>query len=303
MSQNKKYLIVITGPTAVGKTDIAIKLALHFNTVILSADARQFYREMEIGTAKPDALQLQQVKHYFIDSLSIHDNYDAGKYADDVLTLTDILFNEHDVVILCGGSGLFIHAVLYGLDDFPEADAEIRKMLIAKWHSEGIASLQKMLQQHDPEYYQEVDIQNPHRIIRALEVCLQTGNTFSAYRKNQHTPRSFEAIKICLTMDRQQLYTRINERVDKMILDGLMREAEELYENKDVTALNTVGYKELFDCIEGKYTLEQAIEKIKQNTRNYAKRQLTWFRRDSTFTWLETDDPENITAYIEKQIK
>lgn len=298
----KKYLIVIAGPTASGKTDYAIRLAKHFQTDIISADARQFYREMHIGTAKPDEQQLLEVKHHFIDSLSIHDSYDVGKYETGVLSLLEKLFAEKDIVILCGGSGLFIKAVTDGLDELPAANKEIRDELQQLYDREGIESLQKLLQEKDPDYYAVVDIQNPQRLLRALEVCLATGKLYSAFRKNEPTERNFISLKICLDVERKELYRRINMRVDDMFAKGLVEEAKQLFSFRHLNALQTVGYTELFDFLEKKITLEKAKELIKQHTRNYAKRQVTWFKKDKEFVWVNPERYEEMVREIEKKM-
>ncbi|MBC8047863.1 MAG: tRNA (adenosine(37)-N6)-dimethylallyltransferase MiaA [Fimbriimonadaceae bacterium] len=303
MTNKHKYLIVIAGPTAVGKTDVAISVAKHFNTEIISADARQFYRELNIGTAKPSSAQLAEVKHYFINNLSIHDPYDVGLYEQEVLQVLSPLFLLHDTIILCGGSGLYIDAVINGLDKFPEKDIEIRKQLEHKLKSEGIESLQQLLKEKDIKYYNKVDLQNPHRLIRALEVYLTTGIPYSSYTKKEPDKRGFTAIKICLNIERPVLYQRINERVDKMMQSGLVEEAEKLYQYKNIPALNTVGYKELFEYFDGEKDLKTALEEIKQHTRNYAKRQLTWFRKDQDYKIFRPEQLDEMVAFVKQEIK
>ena len=280
---SNKTLITIAGPTASGKTALAIELAKKWNTVIISADARQFYTEMSIGTAKPSAEELAAVPHYFINNLSVQQPYDVGKYAAEVLELLDTLFQQHDKIILCGGSGLFIKAVTDGLDDLPETLPEIREQVQLVYEQNGLLWLQDTIQLKDPEYFQVVDIHNPKRLLRALEVITQTGNTLSSYHKKVQQPRNFSNIKICLDLDRKVLYERINERVNIMIKNGLADEVKTLIPYRDVNALQTVGYTEMFEYFDGKITLQRAIELIQQHTRNYAKRQLTWFRRDPSF--------------------
>jgi tRNA dimethylallyltransferase len=285
-----KTLLVIAGPTASGKTAAAIRLARHFNTVILSADSRQFYREMSIGTAKPDAEELAAVKHYFIDSHSINELFSVGDFEKQGLALLDELFKQHDVVILVGGSGLYIKAFCEGFDDIPQADEGIREHLNNELAQNGIASLQEELKTADPTYYNEVDINNPQRIIRALEVFRSTGQPFSSYRKATTNKRPFNCVKIALDLPREVLYNRINTRVDAMVAQGLVDEVHALLAYRHLNALNTVGYSELFDHFDGKTDLNTAVELIKQNTRRFAKRQLTWFRKDKEIHWLAPDE-------------
>ncbi|GAA4334864.1 tRNA (adenosine(37)-N6)-dimethylallyltransferase MiaA [Mucilaginibacter gynuensis] len=282
-----KTLVVVAGPTAIGKTAAAIQLAGHYNTAILSADSRQFYKEMSIGTAKPTTDELAAAKHYFVDSISINDTYSVGDFEKQALELLDELFKTHDVVILAGGSGLFVKAVCEGFDELPAVPPIIRENLNRELEEKGIEHLQHKLKQADEEYYAEVDINNPQRLIRALEVYEYTGMPFSSYRKGSKNSRPFAIKKIGLNMPREQLYNRINQRVDAMVQQGLIDEAKGLYEYRHLNALNTVGYSELFDYFDGKSTLEHAIALIKQNTRRFAKRQLTWFRRDSDIKWVE----------------
>lgn len=283
----KKTLIVIAGPTAVGKTDTAIQLAQHYNTVILSADSRQFYREMSIGTAKPNVDELAAAKHYFIDSHSITEKFSVGDFEKEALTLLNGLFEIHEVVILVGGSGLYIKAVCEGFDELPSADAGIRHRLNQDFTEKGIVYLQDKLKAADPDYYNEVDIHNPQRLIRALEVFETTGKPFSSFRTASINKRPFNIIKFGLNLPREVLYQRINQRVDIMIEKGLVDEVRSLLPYRHLNALNTVGYSELFDYLDGKVDLDSAIELIKQNTRHFAKRQLTWFRKDKDFIWLE----------------
>lgn len=296
----KKTLIVIAGPTASGKTAAAISLAQHYNTVILSADSRQFYREMSIGTAKPSWAELAAVKHYFIDSHSITESFSVGDFEKQALSLLDELFQIHDVIILVGGSGLYIKALTEGFDDIPQADSEIREKLNKEFAENGIEPLQKKLQEVDPDYYAEVDLNNPQRIIRALEVYQTTKKPFSSYRKAGINTRPFNTLKIALDMPREVLYHRINQRVDIMIEQGLVNEARSLIFHRHLNALNTVGYSELFDHFDDKIGLEKAIEQIKQNTRHFAKRQLTWFRKDKEIHWLKPEDirPEIIDSLL-----
>jgi tRNA dimethylallyltransferase len=286
-------LIVITGPTASGKTAVAIRLAQHYKTIIISADSRQFYREMSIGTAKPSRLELDAAKHYFIDSHSITENFSVGDFEKQGLALLDELFQNHDIVILVGGSGLYIKALCEGFDDIPQADAAIREQLNNEFTEKGIIALQDALKTADPTYYNEVDLSNPQRIIRALEVYQSTGEPFSSFRKSTINKRPFNVLKIGLDLPREILYNRINLRVDDMVKQGLTNEVANLIPHSNLNALNTVGYRELFDYFDGKTDLPRAIELIKQNTRHFAKRQMTWFRKDQTIHWIK---PEDITS-------
>lgn len=295
---DSKTLIVVAGPTAVGKTAAAIQLARHYNTVVVSADSRQFFREMTIGTAKPDADELAAVKHYFINSHSINDNFNVGDYEKQALQLLDKLFKVHDVVILAGGSGLYIKAVCEGFDELPVADPSVREKLNQELAEHGINHLQEKLKTADPDYYNEVDLSNPQRVIRALEVFETTGKPFSSYRTTNINKRPFNIIKIVLDMPREQLYERINRRVDVMIEQGLVEEVRSLLPYRHLNALNTVGYSELFDYVDGKTDLQTAIDLIKQNTRRFAKRQLTWFRRDKDVNWVDTAAPDLISQII-----
>lgn len=291
-----KTLIVVAGPTAVGKTDLAIRLAQYYNTAIISADSRQFYREMSIGTAKPNNHELLQAKHYFINSHSISDDFNVGDFEKQGLAILDKIFTEHDTAILAGGSGLYIKAICEGFDDVPAAAAEIRNRLNAEFEKDGINSLKERLKIADPAYYDEVDTSNPQRIIRALEVIESTGQPFSSYRTANVKQRTFNIIKIGLNLPRPLLYQRINLRVDEMIKQGLLAEVISLLPYRGLNALNTVGYKEIFEYLDGKTDLDAAIAMIKQNTRRFAKRQLTWFNKDKTITWFE---PSQFTAIVD----
>ncbi len=295
--QNNKYLLVLAGPTASGKTKLAIQIARYFQTEIISADSRQFYRELRIGTATPSESELAQVKHYFVANKSIKDHFDVAMYEKDVLTLLSQLFKIHDVVILTGGSGLFIDAVCNGLDALPETSDQIRIQVQQILDFEGIKGLQERVHKLDPDYYKEVDIQNPRRLQRALEVCLQTGATFSSFRTKNQTSRPFQIIKIAIETNRNELIARINQRVDLMIETGLVDEVISLKAFIEFNALNTVGYKEIFQYLSGEYTLEVAIEKIKTNTRRYAKRQITWLRKTDEYHWFERDEIDKIIKY------
>jgi tRNA dimethylallyltransferase len=290
-----KTLLVIAGPTASGKTAAAIRLAQHYNTVILSADSRQFYREMAIGTAKPNTEELAAAKHYFIDSHSITETFSVGDFEKEGLALLDELFKDHDTVILAGGSGLYIKALCEGFDDIPQADVEIREQLNAEYAEKGVTALQNELKLVDPVYYNEVDLNNPQRVIRALEVYRSTGKAFSSYRKASLNKRPFNILKIGIDLPREVLYNRINKRVDNMMAQGLLEEVRQLIPHREVNALNTVGYKELFDYFDGTTDILSAIALIKQNTRHFAKRQMTWFRKDKTIHWLQPDDIQPVT--------
>lgn len=292
-----KMLVCIVGPTAIGKTSVGIQVAKHFHTVILSADSRQLYREMTVGTAKPSIEELAAVPHYFINSHSITDNYSAGDFERDALALLGDLFVFHDVVVLVGGSGLFVDAICRGLDDLPKPLPGTRDRLNKLHKDRGLVYLQQLLKQVDPQYYAEVDIHNPQRVIRALEVYESTGKPFSFFRRQQTAPRPFQVCKIGLHTDRSRLYQRINARVDAMMEAGLLKEVESLMPYRDHAALQTVGYAELFDYLDGNSTLQQAVDKIKQHTRRYAKRQLTWFKRDTQTEWFEPEELPQIIAY------
>jgi tRNA dimethylallyltransferase len=287
---NHKTLIVVAGPTAVGKTAAAIKLAQHYNTVILSADSRQFFKEMSIGTAKPSPDELATAKHYFIDSHFITESFNVGDFETEGLKLLDELFKVHDIVILAGGSGLYIKAICEGFDNLPAVEPEIRERLNNELAEKGITHLQEKLAKADPAYYAQVDIYNPQRLIRALEVFESTDKPFSSYRTANTQQRPFNIIKIGLNLPREQLYNRINERVDVMIAEGLVKEAENLIPYRDANALKTVGYNELFDYFDGKTDMHTAIELIKQHTRQFAKRQLTWFNKDKAIIWANPFD-------------
>ncbi len=300
MMQNKT-LIVIAGPTAIGKTDLAIDLAKHFQTEIISADSRQFFREMEIGTAKPTKQQLSAIKHHFINSHAVNDAINVASFEKAALITIDNLFKTHNEVILAGGSGLYINAILNGFDELPEIDLEVRNLLNRQFEEKGIKALQNQLQQADPQYYKEVDIKNPQRIIRALEVFLSTGKPFSSFRTRKKIHRNFKVIKIALNTSRELLYQRINNRVDLMIQYGLVEEVRSLLPFKTLNALQTVGYAEIFDFLDEKISLEKAIEMIKQNTRRFAKRQLTWFNKDKEFTWFKPEALSDIIDFIQNQ--
>lgn len=291
-----KTLIVIAGPTASGKTAAAIKVAKALNTVIINADSRQFYKEMSIGTAVPSPKELQEVKHYFVQNISILNDYDVATYEQDVLLLLKKLFLEHDQVLLTGGSGLFIDAVCKGIDTMPDIDQAVRERVDNLFHEGGLAALQQEVQRLDPEYWTIVDQKNPRRLQRALEVCYQTGKTFTSFRTRSSAKRDFNIVKYALLREKQDLYNRINLRVEIMLSKGLVDEARKLYPYRRRNALNTVGYKELFDYFDGKISLNEAVEQIKLNTRHYAKRQMTWLRKDTEYQWIEPSSIETVIA-------
>jgi len=297
-----KTLIVIAGPTASGKTAAAIELANYYKTVIISADSRQFYREMSIGTAKPSDEELAAAQHFFINSLSITENFTAGDYEVQALELLNRLFDEHHYVLLVGGSGLFIKAVCEGFDEFPDTEPGIREQLNSEFEEKGIVNLQEKLKIADPVYYTQVDINNPQRLIRALEVFIGTGKPYSSFRKSNATKRPFRVVKLGLTLPREKLYQRINHRVDEMVKTGLIEEVRSLLPYRHLNALNTVGYSELFDYFDGKTDFDTAIGLIKQNTRRFAKRQLTWFGKDKEINWVQADN-KNLIADMISAIK
>lgn len=286
MPMADKELLLVFGPTAVGKTDYAIDLAERFGSPVISCDSRQIFREMKIGTAPPSQEQLQRVRHYFIFSHSVTQYYTAGKYELEALALLEELFKTHDQLVMCGGSGLYIDALCNGLDDFPEADQDLRASLMQRLRTEGIESLRMELKRLDPASYETIDLANHQRIVRALEVTLMTGRTFSSFKTAPKKERPFAIRKIYLDRDREVLYDRINRRVDVMMEQGLLEEARSLLPYRSMPALNTVGYRELFDYFDGKQTLDQAVELIKRNSRRYAKRQQTWWRKDEEFRIL-----------------
>ncbi|WP_278636566.1 tRNA (adenosine(37)-N6)-dimethylallyltransferase MiaA [Capnocytophaga sputigena] len=293
--KNKKTLLTIVGPTAIGKTSLAIDLALHFGTEIISCDSRQFFKEMSIGTAVPSSEELAQVKHHFIQHKSIFDTYSVGDFERDVITLLKELFKQHNVVIMVGGSGLYADAVVYGLDDFPEVSPEIRNELNELYQKQGITYLQTRLKDLDSIQYTQMDIQNPQRMMRALEVCIASGKPYSSFLKKKKTLRDFTNITIGLTAEREVVYNRINRRVELMLEEGLLIEAQRLFPYKELNALQTVGYRELFDFLEGKTSLDFAVEEIKKNTRRFAKRQYTWFHKNKDIHWFEISQLDNLS--------
>ncbi len=299
---NKKYLIVLAGPTASGKTATAIKLAKALNTVIISADSRQFYKEIPIGTAAPTENELSQVKHYFVHNLTIDNKYDVADYEKDVLYFLKDYFKTNNTAVMTGGSGLFIDAVCNGLDLIPDISDDIRTKVSSIYEKNGLRGLQKEVESADPEYYQIVDKMNPRRLQRALEVFYQTGLPYSSFRKRNPEKRDFEIIKLALLWDRTELIDRINARVDEMMYNGLLEEVRAVYPKRHLNSLNTVGYKELFDFFDGKCTLDEAVEQIKINTRQYAKRQMTWLRKNQDYHWYTIDQVDDMIRLVIDQI-
>lgn len=293
-----KTLIVITGPTAVGKTRLCIDIAKYFDIPIINADSRQIYKELKIGTARPTDEEMREVKHYFVGTLSLDDYYSASLYEQQVLTLLEEQFMTHDFALMSGGSMMYIDAVCNGIDDIPTIDDGTRETMKRRLQEEGLEKLCEELKQLDPEYYEIVDRQNPKRVVHALEICTMTGQAYTSFRKCEQKRRPFRIVKIGLNRERTELYDRINARVDKMMANGFLKEAAGLYERKDLNALNTVGYKELFDYFEGRWTLKEAIERIKGNTRRYARKQLTWYKKDEQMKWFHPDQKEDIINYI-----
>ena len=293
-------LVIIVGPTAVGKTDLSINLARKLGCPIISADSRQVYQEMRIGTAVPTKEQLGSVQHFFIQNKSIHERFTAGMFELEVLNLLDRLFETYPVVLMVGGAGLYIDAVQKGIDNIPIPSEEVRQNLMNKLETEGIESLTALLKELDPDFYNQVDLKNPKRLLRALEVCQTAGKPYSQLRNNFCNERPFETVMVGLTLERETLYNRINKRVDLMVEEGLIQEAKTVYPQRQCNALNTVGYKELFDCFDGKTTLEEAIDLIKRNSRRYAKRQLTWFSKYD-MPWFNPNQEQAIMEYLQSQ--
>ncbi len=293
-------LVVITGPTAVGKTALCIKLAKHYGIPIINADSRQIYRELRIGTASPSDEQLREVKHYFVGSIGIDDYYNASLYEQDVLRVLDEQFCHSPIQLLTGGSMMYIDAVCNGIDDIPTIRDDIRNEMKRRYAEEGLEALCADLQRLDPEHYAVVDRKNYRRVIHALEICYQTGQTYTSFRKQERKQRPFRIVKIGLNRERDELYQRINSRVDQMMTEGLLDEARSLYDKRSNNALNTVGYKEMFAYLDSTWTLDEAIERMKGNTRRYARKQLTWFRRDTKMQWFHPKQQEDILNYISK---
>lgn len=291
-------LIVLLGPTGVGKTELSLRIAEQFNTHIISSDSRQLYADLKIGTAAPTPEQLSRVTHHFVGTLKLTDYYSAAQYETEVLALLDKLFRNKDTVVLTGGSMMYIDAICKGIDDIPTVDAETRQVMLERYETEGLERLCAELKLLDPEYYNIVDTKNPKRVIHALEICYMTGKTYTSFRTQKKKERPFHIIKIGLTRDREELYERINRRVDIMMEDGLLKEAESVYPYRHLNSLNTVGYKELFNYLDGEWELPFAIDKIKQNSRIYSRKQMTWFRRDEDIQWFHPDQEEEILSYI-----
>ena len=298
----KPTLIVLLGPTGVGKTELSLSIAEAYHTSIFSADSRQLYADIKIGTAAPTAEQLARVPHYFVRTLDLHDYYSAAQYEMEVLKKLEELFRENDVVVLTGGSMMYIDAVCKGIDDIPTVDNETRQLMLERYEQEGLERLCAELKLLDPEYYQIVDLKNHKRVIHALEICYMTGKTFTSFRTQTQKERPFEILKIGLKREREELYERINRRVDIMMEEGLLEEARRVYPFRQLNSLNTVGYKELFNYLDGTWELPFAIEKIKQNSRIYSRKQMTWFKRDQHITWFHPEDTAEIMSFLQKNI-
>ncbi len=295
-------LIVLIGPTGVGKTDLSLRLAEHFQTCIVSADSRQLYADLKIGTAAPTPEQLQRVQHHFVGILKLTDYYSAAQYEVEVLKLLETLFAKQDTVLLTGGSMMYVDAICKGIDDIPTVDTETRQLMLQRYESEGLERLCAELKLLDPEYYKIVDLKNPKRVIHALEICYMTGKTYTSFRTCLKKERPFRIIKIGLTRDREELYDRINRRVDQMMEEGLLEEAQQVYPYRALNSLNTVGYKEVFKYIDGEWTLPFAIDKIKQNSRIYSRKQMTWFKRDKEIHWFHPEKETKILEYLNATI-
>jgi len=301
---NTKVLLAVVGPTAIGKTALGIQLAKHFDTEIISADSRQFFKEMEIGTAVPSTQELNEVPHHFIQHKSIFEPYSVGDFEKEAILLLNDLYQKKDVAVMVGGSGLYVDAVISGLDEFPEVDPHIRETLNQELEKNGLELLQKELKQRDPEYYKTVDLENPHRLIRALEVCRATDKPYSSFLNQRKPERPFKSLYIGIDAPREVVYDRINARVDFMMEAGLFEEVKKLYSHKKLNALQTVGYKELFEYIDGECSLEFAISEIKKNTRRFAKRQLTWLRKNESILWVPYDGkPEKVLQMVTDRLK
>lgn len=297
-----KTLVVILGPTGVGKTDTCIRVAKHFNVPIINADSRQIFQEIPIGTAAPTQVQQQEIKHYFVGSHHLDDYYSASMYEQDVLSLLEKLFTSQDIALMSGGSMMYIDAVCNGIDDIPTVDEQTRQWMKQRLHDEGLPALVEELRQLDPIHYEYVDKNNPRRVVHALEICHMTGKTYTSFRTNKIKDRPFQIIKIGLNLPREELYQRINQRVLNMIQEGWVEEALKVYPKRELNSLHTVGYRELFDYLDGLYTLDEAIEKIQSNTRRYMRKQLTWFKRDQKIRWFSPNNIEEIINNISKSI-
>jgi len=303
LKNNTKTLVIVAGPTASGKTAAGVKLAGHYNSEVISADARQLFRLMNIGTAVPSHRELNDIPHHFLQCISPEENYNASRFEAEVLELLRKLFSEHDIIFLVGGSGMYIDALCDGIDDLPSFDPEIRKKYAEKYRLEGLESIQEELKKVDPETYARIDINNHMRILKALEVSTQTGKPYSSFLSRQPKQRSFNILRIALDPGREALYERINSRVDRMMEEGLLDEARNLYHLKGLTALKTVGYKELFSYMDGNITLEEAVDLIKRNTRKYARKQITWFRKGDKYRWFSPENNEEMITWIDSNLK
>ncbi|EJX03607.1 tRNA delta(2)-isopentenylpyrophosphate transferase [gut metagenome] len=295
-------LLVLIGPTGVGKTELSLSLAEQFQTEIVSADSRQLYADLKIGTAAPTPEQLARVPHHLVGTLQLTDYYSAAQYESEAMALLQDLFQRHEVVVVTGGSMMYIDALCKGIDDIPTVDAETRALMLERYETEGLEALCAELKLLDPEYYRIVDLKNPKRVIHALEICYMTGKTYTSFRTRTQKKRPFRILRVGLTRDREELYDRINRRVDAMMEEGLLEEARSVYPFRHLNSLNTVGYKELFKYLDGEWTLDFAVEKIKQNSRIYSRKQMTWFRRDNDIAWFHPDQPTEIIQYIRQQL-
>lgn len=302
MEKGIKTLVAVVGPTAVGKTAVAIQLALTFDTEVISADSRQIFKELTIGTAKPSSEELRQVRHHFVNSHSITEDYDAAQYGRDALAVISQLFLQRDTLLLCGGSGLYIKAVIEGFDDIPEVPSDIRERLMQGYERGGLEWLQREMQALDPKHFEIIDQKNPHRLIRALEVRIGTGSSIASFRKDSRVVHDFDIIKIGLELPRNELYRRIDDRMDEMIKEGLFEEAQGLYQHRHRQGLQTVGYQEIFDFMDDKFDREEAVRLLKRNSRRYAKRQLTWFKRDPDVHWFSPKEPEAILEFVRRNV-
>lgn len=298
----KPVLIVLIGPTGVGKTELSLSIAEHYHTSIISSDSRQLYKDLKIGTAAPTPAQLARVPHYFVGTLELTDYYSAAQYETEVLKKLDELFQVHPVVVMTGGSMMYVDAVCKGIDDIPTVDKDTRELMIHRYETEGLDQLCAELRVLDPEYYRIVDLKNPKRVIHALEICYMTGKTYTSFRTRTQKERPFRIVKVGLTREREELYQRINQRVDEMMKEGLLEEAKRVYPYRQLNSLNTVGYKEMFKYLDGEWDLPFAIEKIKQNSRIYSRKQMTWFKRDAEITWFHPEQKEEVLRFLDSQI-
>ncbi|MDL2224096.1 tRNA (adenosine(37)-N6)-dimethylallyltransferase MiaA [Bacteroidales bacterium OttesenSCG-928-M06] len=297
-----KNLIVLLGPTGVGKTELSIQIAQKLNSPIISSDSRQIYKELVIGTASPGEKELELVQHYFIGTLGIEDYYSASQFEEDVISLLSDLYQSHETILMTGGSMMYIDAVCKGIDEIPTIDEDLRKEVFELYEKEGLEPIRQQLKILDPVFYNQVDLKNYKRVIHALEICLMTGKPYSSLRTNQAKSRPFKIMKIGLRRDREELYGRINQRVDQMMKDGLLQEVEKLYPYRHLNSLNTVGYKELFQYLDGNCELDFAVDKIKQNSRIYSRKQMTWFKRDKEINWFHPEEKDDIFRFIDKTL-